>query len=143
MLGLIFISALMFVITSQYVQVVSRRLMNLSFVSLLFFYCCTCLYTLHLVDIKIPPEGTFRLHFYSLLGDNQLVVFLLANLMTGLVNMTMQTIYMNNRDAIMILIVYMLLLLLGSHVLCNCLWGYIKDSQFLIRLRTPRKLFSK
>ena len=143
MLGLIFISALLYLVSSQYVQVVSRRLMNISFVSLIFFYCCTTLYTLYLVDVKIPPEGIFRLHFYSLLGDNQLIVFLMANVMTGIVNMTIQTIYINDRDAIMILVSYMAVLLLGSHALCNILWSCIKDSQLLVRLRTPRKQFVK
>ena len=141
MLGLIFISALMYVITSQYIQVASRRLMNLSFVSLLFLCCCTCLYTFYLVDVKVPPEGIYRLHFYSLLGDNQLVVFLLANVMTGIVNITMQTIYMNDREALTVLIVYMVTLLLASNFICNFLWGYVKDSHFLLRLRTARKQF--
>ncbi len=141
MLGLIFISSFVYVLSANYVQSPSRRLMNMAFVSLIILFCCTSLYLVSLVDSKIPPEHSFRIHFYTLLSENQLFIFLLANVMTGCVNMSMQTIHVNDCDSTFILITYTGAVLLVSHVLCNVIWISLKESTLFKKFKT-RKPFN-
>lgn len=111
-LGLSLICSISFFIADEHIQPISRRLTNAAFI--MFVIAISFFVIALLISIDLLFEDTFRpLSSLQSLSANQLIVFLVANLMTGMVNIVMQTIYASREIAIMILFLYMLLLLIG------------------------------
>ena len=112
--GLAFLSSLLFLVIDMSVQPISRRLTNSAFVAFVTAVSSFLLAVLLLVD----NIGDLRpLSCFSALSGKQLVIFLLANLLTGAVNFSLQTLYVGKAMSIIILCVYIFLLLASSYAL--------------------------
>ncbi|KAI8906830.1 GPI-anchored cell wall transfer protein [Gorgonomyces haynaldii] len=96
---------------------VSRRTANSSYV---FFYGACCLWNLFLGFVlqHFLPEPYFGKAPSFILGiqENQLPFFLLANVATGIVNMSIDTLSVPNQQAYIIVCVYLFVLCLVAHV---------------------------
>ncbi|XP_071483169.1 phosphatidylinositol-glycan biosynthesis class W protein-like [Diadema antillarum] len=101
----------------EHVSATSRRLANMPYIiwniaSGIYALCCFLLIDIifkvinHHIHQDNKKEGTSLL--VSAVGRNQLLYFLLANLMTGLVNISIDTIRQPNLVAFFIICVYML-----------------------------------
>uniref|UniRef100_A0A7S3PKF7 Phosphatidylinositol-glycan biosynthesis class W protein n=1 Tax=Aplanochytrium stocchinoi TaxID=215587 RepID=A0A7S3PKF7_9STRA len=95
-----------FVILDNYIEPVSRRLANIT-------YCAWVLATSHqmvttLLSVLLFPGVDTPSKLVQAINRNQLAVFLLANLATGLVNILLDTIHINNFYAFIILNIYLL-----------------------------------
>jgi phosphatidylinositol glycan class W len=90
-------------------QPTSRRLFNLAFVLLCIFVGTfgTCL--LLAVELLCESSGPSGVTLLELMNKYQLIVFFFANLLTGAVNISFETIHMDVISSIIVLSVYMLL----------------------------------
>ena len=108
-----------YMISSQFVQATSRRLANLAFITLTAALCTLSLGSVTVIDFIYHPRG-LHLPLLSALSENQLVVFLVANLATGAVNFSIQTLRSSDSEARVILLLYMTFLctfsLVFSHI---------------------------
>jgi len=87
----------------------SRRLTNLPFVLGVLAICFTTLFTFAIIDNVLGYTGKTS-HLLQSFNQNQLPLFLVANVLTGLVNYLFQTIYMNSLLAYLVLGIYALIL---------------------------------
>lgn len=92
---------------------VSRRMANLPYVLGVVAFNCLQLSLFYATELLVFPSGDgdgeagAASRLLAALNQNGLALFLLANLGTGLVNLTMQTLYMGNVAAVGVLLVYM------------------------------------
>lgn len=87
------------------VQPTSRRLVNIPYVSLILALTMTILFMLYVSDMLTggPSIPVLTLQYLS---KHSLLVFLAANVLTGVVNMSMQTIYASRTVAYVVLLLY-------------------------------------
>lgn len=101
-----------FFISNNYIQFISRRLMNLSYL----LYCLFCYYSIYVVIMYLQlyicnyKESIILKSF----NYNMLIVFLISNIFTGYYNINFTTIFMNNRDGYTILVGYMITVVIFS-----------------------------
>jgi phosphatidylinositol glycan class W len=97
---------------------VSRRMANLSYILLASASVSTSLSTLMATEIifavrhgpsKFQNRVYSRPYLFDCINQNQLAVFLFANLLTGLVNLSMDTLSVADGPAMGILLVYMII----------------------------------
>jgi phosphatidylinositol glycan class W len=95
---------LLWVCSAIWLQPTSRRLCNMTYVSFCLALSCTLILGTYAADVI----GDLRTPFLTLSYVNQhsLMVFLIANVLTGVVNMTVQTIYAPTMYALCILTLY-------------------------------------
>jgi hypothetical protein len=91
-------------LSSALIQPTSRRLTNASFVLFSLALSTTTLTLILLADVVTGTSN--RIATLEYINTHQLAVFLFANVMTGLINMSIQTIYASNILAFFVLSVY-------------------------------------
>lgn len=89
---------------------ISRRLANLTYVLWVASYNVTALLVYHLAEKLIPFPQKFESRLLNAINRNGLVTFLLANLLTGLINMTINTLQCNEVESFVILLLYSIVL---------------------------------
>lgn len=104
---------LLWYISSSMVQDTSRRLANAPYVCLVLALAFTTILMLYIADSlgarrqvttnNSNTTGVATLHY---MNKHSLLVFLVANVMTGVVNMSTQTIHASSEVAFVILVVY-------------------------------------
>ncbi|KAJ3000784.1 Glucosaminyl phosphatidylinositol (GlcN-PI) nositol acylation protein [Globomyces sp. JEL0801] len=101
----IFLSAMYFCLTFALQIEVSRRMANFPFVIWVSALCSTMLLSLFLIDdcFSVPNVPIIL----TSINQNQLAIFLFANILTGLINLTVNTLNFNHLQAFAILIVYL------------------------------------
>ncbi|KAK8805831.1 hypothetical protein WA158_002487 [Blastocystis sp. Blastoise] len=102
-------------LVSTYVQLPSRRIANTAYVLLCMACGGTCvgigLYIhLKLIYIYVPV-------IYQSINYNQLLIFLVANIMTGLINFTFKTLFLSSTESFIVLTLYTLSIVLLGYVL--------------------------
>lgn len=109
--------------SSIFIQSPSRRLMNISFISVILLISLVNILVLYIIDFFInitsssssPSSSCVSNHSLPtktlyLFNDHQLLLFLIANIMTGMINMIFETIYMSTLPSFIILVCYMTIL---------------------------------
>lgn len=104
---------------------VSRRLANLTYVLWVASYNVTALLVYHLAEKIISFPQRFESELLNAINRNGLATFLLANLLTGLINMTINTLQCNEVESFVILLLYSIILCVVPVVL-NRYGIYIK-----------------
>lgn len=92
---------------SDYFENISRRLANFPYVLWVVSYNAVFLLCYNLVDKIVPGDQTSPI--LDSINNNGLFIFLLGNLLTGLVNMSMNTLAANNTVSTIVLIGYSLI----------------------------------
>lgn len=95
----------------------SRRIANLPYVATIMSLASLLLLVLHCIEQVFPSPLPYTLH---ILNNYQLQIFLIANVLTGIVNMVFPTIYMGHSEALAIIGVYAISLVSAGHVLDIC-----------------------
>eukprot|EP01017_Pseudomicrothorax_dubius_P043592 TRINITY_DN7288_c0_g1_i12.p1 TRINITY_DN7288_c0_g1~~TRINITY_DN7288_c0_g1_i12.p1 ORF type:complete len:442 (+),score=61.53 TRINITY_DN7288_c0_g1_i12:139-1464(+) len=105
---LVILALLLICINIPAIGEVSKRMMNASYV----FW--VCLHDLLLLIVWTTNEGADipnrKLDLLEAVNFNQLIVFLVANNLTGAINLTFKTIYMSDIESLIIITGYMFLL---------------------------------
>jgi len=83
---------------------ISRGMVNLPYIIWIFAYNLPLIGGFLYIDLIVGY--THPIALYEAINRNQLAIFLLANIMTGLVNMSMQTIYASTFVSYVVLIIY-------------------------------------
>lgn len=104
-------SALFYGMTEGMGWQVSRRLANFPFVIVCLLFCLYLLSGFFIVDTYFVKSQTAPVLFQAV-NRNQLAVFLIANLLTGCVNLVCDTMSYSDLAAFIVLCVYMLLVTL-------------------------------
>ena len=91
-------------ISDSYIQKTSRRLMNLTYV-LFVSSISSCIISI-LIYIHDMIVDDYRIITLEYINKAQLPLFLVANVATGLINLSIQTIYVSKEVAILILSLY-------------------------------------
>ncbi|KAK8809298.1 hypothetical protein WA171_000882 [Blastocystis sp. BT1] len=108
-----------FYLLNTYVQPASRRMCNAAFILLVFFITLIILSVSYAVNVFYGSAHVpMILHSFN---DHQLAMFLLANVLTGAVNMCIKTMLVDSTISLVILFVYMMILCLSA-----CLIDQIK-----------------
>ncbi|CAF0997656.1 unnamed protein product [Brachionus calyciflorus] len=119
--------------SSTYFQAVSRRLCNLSFI-LYTLFCGTYLFTVLLIitlfitkfwydrstSLESLSNQLDESFSFQKIADSKfagLLIFLISNLLTGLVNITIRTLYTSDFLAVVILCVYTLITFIAPFIL--------------------------
>lgn len=98
---------------------VSRRLANLYFVTWILAINTAIVAFLLAYDlVSVGPSENHDKPVLTAVARNQLVVFLVANLLTGFVNLTVQTLYASDFVAIVLLLSY-LFVVIGTAYICD------------------------
>lgn len=112
--------------SETHVQLVSRRFANLSYVIWILALSVLLLFLLLLVDLYsqyqsfiFPKKREEDVCLLSAVNYNGLVYFLLANVLTGLVNLSVDTLQMSTVQSMTILISYMGTLSIVTLMLCK------------------------
>jgi hypothetical protein len=93
----------------------SRRLANLSYVTWLLAYGCTLMLLLLLAQLVclclgvLTHSNPYTPTLLAAINYNSLAFFLLSNLLTGVINMSVHTLYVAPIGSVLILIIYMFL----------------------------------
>lgn len=113
LLGIIF--AIIMFLSNYYIEEVSRREANLSFVCWMITFI-SVLIALELFiqaivqtlqHLNVFPKGhSFQSIIYSSIGYSGMLLFLISNLLTGLVNFTIDTISTSDLMAVTIILIY-------------------------------------
>ncbi|KAG5417378.1 GWT1 [Candida metapsilosis] len=85
---------------------ISRRLANASYVLWVVSYNATFLLAYNLIDKFLPEPSNLTSELLESVNNNGLLAFLLGNLLTGLINMSINTLEVSNTVAFLILIGY-------------------------------------
>lgn len=86
---------------------VSRRLVNFCYVSWIIGLSSFCLWSLMIVDFFVAGRrNSYSLEMIEAINYNGLGFFLVANIMTGVINMSMKTLYVSTTRAVYILVGY-------------------------------------
>ncbi|CCG21259.1 Gwt1 protein [Candida orthopsilosis Co 90-125] len=91
---------------SNYFTSISRRLANASYVLWVVSYNATFLLGYNLIDRLLPVQTKVASNLLEGVNNNGLLAFLLGNLLTGLINMLINTLEVSNTVAFLILIGY-------------------------------------
>ncbi|KAL6933256.1 related to GPI-anchored wall transfer protein 1 [Hanseniaspora guilliermondii] len=94
---------------------ISRRFANLPYVLWVVSYNLGFLTAYSFVDDILIRESTDSM--LTLINDNGLLLFLLANILTGLINMSMNTLEASSPKSIIVLLAYCMALYLGACIL--------------------------
>lgn len=103
---------------------VSRRLANLSFIFFIITNVCLLIISelLYFAWIQIlQPEFLHQSFVFNQINQNGLFIFLIANLVTGLVNFTINTINVETKTAMILIYGYTAVLTLSGFILENIL----------------------
>lgn len=84
---------------------VSRRMANMHYVIWIYFLCVFAITCIGIVDLILPSSFP---QIIQAINRNQLFVFLVANVITGLVNMNIDTLNQNDQSAFIILSFYVI-----------------------------------
>ncbi|CAM9319321.1 unnamed protein product, partial [Ectocarpus fasciculatus] len=87
-------------------QSTSRRLFNFAFVMLCLFVATLGITLLLAVDLICEPYGCSDVELLQRLNDHQLSTFFFANILTGVVNMSVHTVYQSTPTSMCILGAY-------------------------------------
>lgn len=101
------ITLLFWHISNVYIQQTSRRLFNLTYV--LFVSSISSIIISILKYIHDNNGNTFRVLTLEYINKGQLPLFLVANIATGIINLSIQTIYTPKGIAFPIVVIYILL----------------------------------
>jgi glucosaminylphosphatidylinositol acyltransferase len=93
-------------VSDVWIQRASRRLVNLTYVSEIIAFYSTALLCCSLLQ-KIS-KWTYPYNFLVSVKMNALILFLLGNILTGVINLSMNTLTISNTNAILILILYLI-----------------------------------
>lgn len=96
----------LFINNVSFLQPISRRLANFPYVMWVVSYNATFLLCYDLIEKFIP--GTLASTVLDSINNNGLFIFLVSNLLTGFINMSINTLETSNRMAVIILIGYSL-----------------------------------
>lgn len=88
---------------------ISRRIANCPYVLWVVSYNATFLLAYHLIDKIIPSGSNYTSNILESINNNGLLLFLIANLLTGLINMNINTLECNTWISIGILTIYSLI----------------------------------
>ncbi|OAO18199.1 phosphatidylinositol glycan, class W [Blastocystis sp. ATCC 50177/Nand II] len=100
---------------ARFVQPASRRMCNASFVLLVLLIALVILTVAYAINAFV---GSFHVPILlDAFNRNQLTVFIVANALTGVVNMTVKTLLMSNQTAMAILVIYTLVVCLSAVLL--------------------------
>lgn len=113
-------------LVSSRIQQTSRRLTNLTYVSLVLAISASLMLLVLLAEVAAPGGPHVRIATLEHMNESQLCVFLVANILTGLINMSMKTIYMSNISALFILSLYAFAVI-SSAWLCHSLLQRRRD----------------
>ncbi|KAK8789889.1 hypothetical protein WA158_006669 [Blastocystis sp. Blastoise] len=100
---------------SDHIQVSSRRMGNAAYV--LLTVACGGTYAGLALLVNILVENLYIPIFYQAINYNQLFIFLLANVCTGLINYLFKTIIVPTWQAYLILICYMVFITLVAYIM--------------------------
>ncbi|EGW33380.1 GPI-anchored wall transfer protein 1 [Spathaspora passalidarum NRRL Y-27907] len=98
---------------------VSRRLANCAYVLWVVSYNSTMLLGYNLIDKLVTKNNTHSSYLLEAVNNNGLLLFLVANLLTGLVNMSVNTLAMDRMMSFAILLIYTLVFTAIAAVLHN------------------------
>ena len=93
---------------------VSRRLANLPYVLWTAAYNSTFLFTYLVIELLLSPTPPTP-PLLEAINANGLVIFLIANLLTGLINLSMKTMYADGLTSLVVLVGY-------SAAVCTSAW---------------------
>ena len=120
---LCFVSGLSSTLCHSFIQEVSRRQSNAAYIlwiiclySLLLAVECLVLLTIEFMQSTglLRPQESFQPILSSCFDSNSLLVFLLANLLTGIINLSSNTMEMGSLQSLSVLFVYSIVLSLVS-----------------------------
>jgi phosphatidylinositol glycan class W len=94
--------------TTSFVQPTSRRLVNAAYVLLTLAIATTMILALYIVDTATARLGASPILTLQYMSTHSLAVFLAANVMTGMVNLSMETIRATDEVALAVLCCYAL-----------------------------------
>jgi hypothetical protein len=104
----------LWMMSSSKIQPTSRRLMNLAFVTFILSLSMTILMLIILAD----AVGDYNAKIMTLeyFNSYQLIIFFIANLLTGAINLSMKTIRVNATSSFMILLLYSFIMVFISWI---------------------------
>ena len=86
---------------------VSRRMANMHYVLWIYSLCILAIFIIVMIDLILPNESIFP-QIIQAVNTNQLFVFLVANVITGLVNLNLDTLNQHDLSAFIILLFYVI-----------------------------------
>ncbi|KAI5959681.1 GWT1 [Candida theae] len=92
--------------SSNNITSISRRIADASYVLWVVSYNAAFLLGYDLIDKILPEQSGFASELLEAVNNNGLLAFLLGNLLTGLINMSINTLEVSNTTAFLILVGY-------------------------------------
>lgn len=86
------------------VQPTSRRLCNMTYVSFSIALSCTLILATYVVDVL--GDKSVSISTINLMNTHSLAVFLIANVATGVINMTFETIHSSTAESLAVMMAY-------------------------------------
>ncbi|CAO3646390.1 unnamed protein product [Cunninghamella blakesleeana] len=96
---------------------VSRRLCNLPYIVWVVSFNLTLITALIWIEYKMDGQKVEPPRLLTYINLNGLATFLLANVLTGLINLSMKTLYASSIESIVVLLIYMTLVSLFPWIL--------------------------
>ncbi len=106
---------ILYFISNNFIQTISRRLANFAYIFAVISLSFACLFTFSFIEYLIGKE--INLKFIEIVNLHQLYVFILANLLTGLINVSIDTLLCSNIFSLFILFIYCILLYISTYSL--------------------------
>ncbi len=119
-LRLFVIGYLMLFAVSTFHDCISRRLTNASFVLWIGGHSTICLCCFALFDALSTSSDVYTSPCLNSISSHQMLVFLVANVIVGVINMSINTKRQNNVTSIVILIIYMLVVVRSVSLINAC-----------------------
>jgi hypothetical protein len=114
--GLVVAFACLHVLSARFIQPVSRRLVNLAYVCWQLWFHLLVLSAFQLLQLLVPSRDSLRSAIDMSLSRHALLFFVLSNLGTGAVNVSMWTRKADDATALCILLLYIHSVVLVVHI---------------------------
>lgn len=117
LIPLAIISLMLAIVCHYFVQNISRRLCNMAYVCYLFsFNVFAVIFSFFVTDfVFFYPTNSIII--YQIIDTNQFFIFLFANLMTGLINILLKTLFATPFVALFVIVVYVFIVIVAGYVL--------------------------